>query len=443
MGIAFSHLEQVARTYFAAAALPGAVLHVVTADGPQFTVEHGDLTATTLVMLGSTSKAVTAALLLQLVDEGLVSLDDSVTQYLPEADLPEDVTLGDLARHTSGLRTDARPGHLVQQRDRGFTYANQNYNLLGDALSAASGVPFGRLLSDRVLQPLGMCHSGCAPESIGARGWSSVFGRTCPARRADFGSGSWIQGPSGGVVASVEDAGRFLSMILSGGELGGRRILSQRAIHTMLHAGVAVSGSPAVGDAFGDFGWYGFGWVRKDVDGHTVYTHSGKVPHATSIFGLIPDLGVAFVLAADLGDFLVRTPLLEDLGSDLIRVLLNLPLGQPPAQGKMRARQTVVNLAYAAFLTISTLGWFPHTRTRGTAGSLLYHAVAPTALAIGLRRASRTPWPWLFRFVPDAISVLTVGCLSMYASGLARVASAGLCVDVAQEKPQDGRATRR
>ncbi|MDO5094609.1 MAG: serine hydrolase domain-containing protein, partial [Propionibacteriaceae bacterium] len=404
-----TNLEEVARTLFDAAALPGAVLHVVTADEPQLTVEHGDLTASTPVMLGSTSKAVTAALLLQLVDEGLVSLDAPVTQYLSGVDLPEDVTLGDLARHTSGLRPDARPGHLVRQRDRGFTYANQNYNLLGDALSAASGLPFGRLLSDRVLQPLGMRNSGCVPEATGERGWSSVFGRTCPARRADFGPESWIQGPSGGVVASAEDAGRFLSMILSGGEFGGRRVLSQRAIHTMLHAGVAVSGSPAVGDAFGDFGWYGFGWVKKDINGHAVYTHSGKVPHATSVFGLVPDLGVAFALMADLGDFLVRTPLLEDLGSDLIRVLLDLPLGQLPAQGKTRARQTVVNLAYAAFLMIGALGWFPRTCPRGAVGSLLYHAVAPTALAIGIRRASRTPWPWLFRFVPDAISVLTVG----------------------------------
>ena len=148
--IAFSDLERVAQAHFAAAALPGAVLHVVTADGPQLTVEHGDLTAGTPVMLGSTSKAVTAALLLQQVDEGLVDLDDPVLRYLPEVDLPEEVTLGDLACHVSGLRTDANPRHLIRQRDRRFTYANQNYNLLGEVLSATSGVPFGRLLSDRL-----------------------------------------------------------------------------------------------------------------------------------------------------------------------------------------------------------------------------------------------------------------------------------------------------
>ncbi len=421
----FSDLEQMARAHFTAAALPGAVLHVVTADGPQLTVEHGDLTAGTPVMLGSTSKAMTAALLLQHVDEGLVGLEDPVTRYLPEVDLPEDVTLGDLACHVSGLRTDARPGHLVQQRNRSFTYANQNYNLLGEVLSAISGLPFGRLLSDRVLQPLGMRHSGCAPETTGMRGRTNVFGRNCPAPRAGFGPGSWIQGPSGGVVASAEDAGRFLSMILSGGEFGGRRVLSQHAIDSMLNAGVAVQGSPAVGDMFGDSGWYGFGWVKKDIEDHAVNTHSGKVPQSTSVFGLVQDLGIAFVLVADLGDFLVRTPLLEDLGSDIIRVLLDLPFGELPTPGKARTRQNVLNLAYAAFLALSTVGWSPHTRPRRAEGSVLYHAVLPAALMVGIRQASRTSWPWLFRFAPDAIGILTTGCLSMQASGLARVASAG------------------
>ncbi len=423
--VAFSDLERVARAHFAGAALPGAVLHVVTADGPQLTVEHGDLIAETPVMLGSTSKAVTAALLLQHVDEGLVRLDDPVTRYLPEVDLPEDVTLGDLARHVSGLRTDSSPGHLVQQRDRSFTYANQNYNLLGEVLSVVSGVPFGRMLSDRVFKPLGMRHSGCAPETKGTRGWTNLFGINCPASRADFGPGSWIQGPSGGIVASAEDVGRFLSMILSGGEFGGRRVLSQRAIDTMLNAGVAVQGSPAVDDAFGDSGWYSFGWVKKDIEGHAVHTHSGKVPQSTSVFGLVPDLGVAFVLMADLGDFLVRTPLLEDLGSEIIRVLLDLPPGELSTQGKARARQTVLNLAYVAFLTVGALGWSPRTRPRLAVGSLLYHAVLPAALIVGIRQASRTSWPWLFRFAPDVIGVLTVGCLSMHASGLARVVLRG------------------
>ena len=423
--IAFSDLERVAQAHFAAAALPGAVLHVVTADGPQLTVEHGDLTAGTPVMLGSTSKAVTAALLLQQVDEGLVDLDDPVLRYLPEVDLPEEVTLGDLACHVSGLRTDANPRHLIRQRDRRFTYANQNYNLLGEVLSATSGVPFGRLLSDRLLQPLGMRYSGCAPETTGTRGRTNVFGRNHPASRIDFGPRSWIQGPSGGVVASAEDAGRFLSMILSGGKFGGRQVLSQHAIGTMLNAGVAVQGNPAVSDAFGDSGWYGFGWVKKNIEGHAVYTHNGKVPQSTSIFGLVPDLGVAFVLVADLGDFLVRIPLLESLGNDIVCVLLDLPFGEPPTRGKARARQTVLNLVYASFLAVGALGWFPCTQPRCLKGSLLYHAVLPAVLMVGIRQASRTSWPWLFRFAPDAIGVLTAGCLSMQASGLVRVVSAG------------------
>ncbi len=421
--VTFLELGQLARAHFAAVALPGAVLHVVSAEGPQLTVEHGDLTAETPVMLGSTSKAMTAALLLQHVDEGLLRLDDPVRHHLPNMDLPENVTLADLAHHTSGLDTDATPGHLAQTRSRGFTYANQNYNLLGEVLGTVSGVQFGRLLSERLLQPLGMHDSGCAPEVVGARGRTSMFGRNCPAPRANYGPMSWIQGPSGGIVASAEDVGRFLTMILSGGACNGRQVLSPQAIATMLEAGVAVQGSPAVSDIFGDSGRYGFGWVTKDIAGHTSHTHSGKVPHSTSVFGLLPDRGVAFVLVADTGDFLVRTPLLEDLGSAIIQILLNQPTGKLPLANVAQMRQTVLNIAYTIFLGVSALGWFPRTRPRHPAGALLYHAVLPTALLLGVRRASRTPWPWLFRFAPDAIGVLAAGCLSLGAAGLVEAAS--------------------
>ncbi|MCX7537314.1 serine hydrolase [Corynebacterium sp. P5875] len=422
--VTLSELERVARAHFVAADLPGAVLHVVTSDGPLLTVEHGELSVGTPVMLGSTSKSMTAALLLQHVDEGLLRLDDPATRYLTDAELPEDITLSDLACHVSGLRTDTTPGRLTRRQDRSFNYANQNYNLLGQVLSTASGVSFGRLLSARILEPLGMQHSGSAPDVIGTRGRTNVLGKNCPAMRADFGPESWIQGPSGGVVASSEDAGRFLSMILSGGTFCGRQILSQCAIDTMLNSGVTVQRSPAVSDAFGDSGVYGFGWVKKDIAGHAVHTHSGKVPQSTSVFGLVPDLGIAFVLVANLGDFLVRTPLLEDLGGDIIRVLLNLPIKELPAKRKARIRQSILNLAYAAFLTVGVFGWHSRTRPRRVEGSLLYHAVLPTALMLGIRRASGTPWPWLFRFAPDAIGVLTVGCLSMLTSGLERMATA-------------------
>lgn len=415
-------LEQLARWHFSSAALPGAVLHVVTADGPVLTVEYGDLSADTPVVLGSTSKSVTAALLLQFVDDGRLSLDDPARKHLTNVALPDDVTLRDLACHVSGLRTDATPRHLAQKRDREFAYSNQNYNLLGDVLTTVSGANFGILLSEGLLQPLGMSQTGCAPETTGARGWSSLFGRDVPAPRADFGPGSWIQAPSGGVVTSARDAGRLLSMILSGGTAHGRQVLSPQSIETMLSAGVEVKGSPAVSDALGDSGRYGFGWVTKEVNGHIVHLHSGKVPQSTSVFALIPELGVGFVLLADIGDFLVRTPLLEDLGSAIIRELFNLPPRESQSPTKARDRQRVLNVAYGAFIAAGILGWFPRTRPRSVPASVLYHGAIPATLVMGARKASHTPWPWLVRFAPDAAAVLAVGCLSMGLTGVARIA---------------------
>ena len=165
-------LERLVAETFDAAGVPGGVLHVVDAQGPRETVEYGGLAASDPVTLGSTSKALAATVLLQLAEEGLVDLRAPVRRYLPGVGLPQEVTLLDLAHHSSGLRPDARPAHLIKARTREFRYANQNYNLLGDVLAAASGMTYASLLTSRVLEPLGMDQSWCPPLRPERRGTS-------------------------------------------------------------------------------------------------------------------------------------------------------------------------------------------------------------------------------------------------------------------------------
>ena len=239
-----------------------------------------------------------------------MDLHAPVQRYLPGVGLPQEVTLLDLAHHRSGLRPDARPAHLIKARTREFRYANQNYNLLGNVLAAASGMTYASLLTSRVLEPLGMDQSWCPPLRPGAPGHVAVFGVNIPVRAFNAGPGSWIQGPSGAVTASAADAGRFLAMMLGGGVLDGRRVLSPASVTMMLNDVVQADGSPAVAGPFGDQGEYGLGWVRKQVRGRPVHLHVGKVPGATSVFVLLPDAGLGFVLLVNAGDFLVGTPLL-------------------------------------------------------------------------------------------------------------------------------------
>ena len=123
-----------------------------------------------------------ANVLLQLVDDGTVSLDDKVSRWLPEIPHTDRVTLGQLARMTSGYPDYVREpafdqanlenpfkqwtpqGQLAFVVDQplyyepgtNWNYSHTNYVILGLALEKITGMPLSRLLRTRVLEPLGL-----------------------------------------------------------------------------------------------------------------------------------------------------------------------------------------------------------------------------------------------------------------------------------------------
>lgn len=126
--------------------------------------------------LFSATKTYTALLVGLLAEDGLLGLDDAVSRWLPEAPLPYPVTIRQLLTHTSGL-TDTLQGFLAVHGpgedqpsasealsryvlDEGGTpgavsYVNVGYALLGAVVERAAEAPFGTLLRERVLDPLG------------------------------------------------------------------------------------------------------------------------------------------------------------------------------------------------------------------------------------------------------------------------------------------------
>lgn len=134
------------------------------------------------------------------------------------------------------------------------------------------------------------------------------------------------------------------------------------SVDTILRDTVPAHSSPAVCGLLGDEGGYGFGWVHTHLDGEDVFFHTGKVPGSTSAFALVPGRRLRLVLLADGGDFLVGTPLVEDLVDALVRRLLGHPVPLPTA-GQRRARRAVVNGACLGLLGLSALTWRRPTGT--------------------------------------------------------------------------------
>lgn len=411
-------LRDLVLTSFRRAGVPGGVVHLVTSNGSALSVEYGHLNASTVVALGSTSKAITAAGVMQAVEQGALRLDDPAHAFLRRTSLPKDITVLDLAHHQSGLRTDAVPQRLRSSRRRGFRYANQNYNLLAEIIANSTGEPFLERLQANILAPLNWQSQESAEMRPCATGHTGIFGFNVPMRQSRMTKNSWIQLPSGGFMASAIECGHFLSMMLAGGTFQGRRILEPQSVDQILNNVVIAKNSPAVADSLGPSGEYGLGWVRKNVAGHVIHLHVGKLPQSTSVFVLIPSMNVGFVVLANVGDFLVKTPAVEDLAANIVRSLCEDPGQISPVEGWRR--HLILNGVYLLFLGFSLLGWIPREWPGGIPAAMTYHLLLPASLVFGLRWFSSTPWLWLFRFVPDVFTTVMLGSASMLLSGLGR-----------------------
>jgi CubicO group peptidase (beta-lactamase class C family) len=142
---------------------------------------------------GAVAISYVSTLLLKLVDDKKVSLDDRLSKWLPEIPHADRVTLGQLAHMTSGyvdyvigntamndalyanpfrrwtvheMLSYAISKPLLYEPGTNWNYAHTNYVLLGLALEKATGQEMSKLLSDKVLRPLGLTNtvSSLTPE---------------------------------------------------------------------------------------------------------------------------------------------------------------------------------------------------------------------------------------------------------------------------------------
>jgi CubicO group peptidase (beta-lactamase class C family) len=131
----------------------------------------------TIFDLASITKCITAAMLLQCVEEGRLHLGQEVRQVLPEAEKSPvgHASLRALATHTSGLPawkpvyqapsplTDILETALTDKPGARYTYSDLGYILLGNILERVLGQPLETLAHDRVFAPLGMAQAGFCP----------------------------------------------------------------------------------------------------------------------------------------------------------------------------------------------------------------------------------------------------------------------------------------
>jgi D-alanyl-D-alanine carboxypeptidase len=235
---------------------PGAVVLIdspagslVKADGYANVEEERPMSTYDRLEIGSNTMMFTGVLLAQLQEEGLLSLDDKLSEWLPDlaASIPnsEEITLRQLATHTSGiadygdplvsagggdseaLRSSYTPEELVRLATENMPpdfspgepgqwhYSNTGYILLGMVLEAASGQTYAELLQNRIFNPLGMTNTELL-ENTPSKG-SIVDGYlTFPydVKTTEWnGSQGWA---AGGIISTAADMAKFTRALMSG-----------------------------------------------------------------------------------------------------------------------------------------------------------------------------------------------------------------------------------
>ncbi len=244
--------------------LPGAGL-IVAKDGKVlFKKFYGSYGENTRVRIASSTKWITAATLMTLVDQKLIQLDEPVSRVLPKFKGDHGaITLRHLLSHTSGLPPyDFGVQDLQSTLEKGcdaaadlpmlakpgtvFNYGSVSFQVAGRIAEVLTGKPYAKVFSENLLKPLGMTMTGFDANDL-----------------------SKNPGLAGNLRMNLDDYSRFLEMILNKGQFRGKTVLSPEAIQEMESNATAGVGQDRPDQARIETNMsYGLGLWREMPDGN-------------------------------------------------------------------------------------------------------------------------------------------------------------------------------
>jgi CubicO group peptidase (beta-lactamase class C family) len=311
-----------------------------------------DVTTDTLFQIGSVTKVWTTTVVMQLVDEGRVSLDVPVRTYLPtfkvaDADVSERVTLRHLLSHTSGIDGDFFDdlgrgddcieryvdacATLQQTHPLGATmsYCNTGFTVAGRVIEVLTGTQWDQAMRERLFVPLGLKQTCTLPEE--ALLHRTAVGHMEPEPGADPEVASrWVLprvgGPMGLINSTVGEVLAFAKMHMDlGRAIDGTQVLSKESVEAMQEPQVEIPNPHTLGSH------WGVGWILFDWSGRKLYGHDGGTLGQSAVLRVAPDANLAVAILMNGGETArVARKLLTELFAELAGIDVP-PLPEAPA----------------------------------------------------------------------------------------------------------------
>ena len=273
----------------------------------------------TLFACASTTKAMTAAALGMLVDEGKLKWDDAVITHLPEYQLYDpavtrDLRIRDLLTHNSGVgNTDFLwammdiPTREILYRMRlvkpsyplraSFIYQNVFYIAAGQVIEKVSGKPWEIFVQDRIFTPLAMTRTAAKRKYIKDDNQVRPHMEVDKKIKAIGYTKDDEVGAAGSVWSSIEDMGKWMACMLDSSKFSGGRLLKPATWAELFKPATLVPANefyPTMKIIKPNWTTYGFGWFQHDYKGKKINYHTGSLDGLTAIHAQLPDqkLGV-------------------------------------------------------------------------------------------------------------------------------------------------------
>lgn len=237
---------------------------------------------TTVFHLASLTKPLASTVILQLVDEGKVSLDDPVSKYGIVFSSPGTVRVRHLLSHTAG----GTPGTH-------YSYSGDQFSLLDSVIARAAGKPFAVAVQERIITPLGLRHTAATPQSAAF----AASGLDKTAYLANVAPGYTWTGSQYAPTAYQTQFSTAAGLTSSARDYAAFSMAMDRDAF-LKPATKALAFTPVTGPS-GEIFPYGLGWFTTLYKGVRVIWHYGYWTASSTLVIKVPAQGLTFVLLAN------------------------------------------------------------------------------------------------------------------------------------------------
>ncbi|MDZ7718359.1 MAG: serine hydrolase domain-containing protein [Balneolaceae bacterium] len=252
--------------------------------------------ANTIYRIGSITKTYTSTMLMQLVEQGEISLSDPLRNYFPEIPNADSITIENLLHHRSGLVNVTNKEEYMDYYTEGSTrqemiermieygtnfepgekmeYSNSGYLLLGYIIEEVTGMDYADALRDMIAEPLGLEKTYYGMDISSYRGEAQSF---------SYSENGWEESPetdmsvphgAGAIVSTPTEVGLFLNALFDG------ELVSMESLEKMKN----------LKDG------YGLGISRIPFNDKFAWGHNGGIDGFQSTSGHFPEEDLTFVL---------------------------------------------------------------------------------------------------------------------------------------------------